>query len=328
MKGIAFGLKENFNIEFLSLYSSENCSSEINSQYKHIHFNNPEEAQDYLHSVHQYKKDLIFVLGFANLWFVDVPRVVYIPDFQHEYYPNYFRKDELKNRKHQYMLEAATASALWFPSQSVEHDAKKFLVNLAPKRLRLAFPNFRTCSSESSFNQQLPSEKKILLCVSQNWPHKNLQYLIDEWARIPTLFKEKWQLNLVGKGVSALNLIPQDSLMVYESLNDTELNDLYKKAKLFVLPSSFEGWSTPVEEALASSVPMLLNDLSVLREQMPFGAKFFTMKEKNDFSKKLQFLLAHEKEIDRMKNDLKKVERSSLNQFYSKLIEFFNEVKE
>jgi glycosyltransferase involved in cell wall biosynthesis len=62
-----------------------------------------------------------------------------------------------------------------------------------------------------------------------------------------------------------LGLIPYDDLMPLMRASVGVLN-----------PSLFEGWSTPVEEAKALGVPMLLSDLPVHREQAAaHGARFF-----------------------------------------------------
>jgi glycosyltransferase involved in cell wall biosynthesis len=54
-----------------------------------------------------------------------------------------------------------------------------------------------------------------------------------------------------------------------------DIAPLMRASVALLNPSTFEGWSTTVEEAKASGVPMLLSDLDVHREQAGEGAEYF-----------------------------------------------------
>jgi glycosyltransferase involved in cell wall biosynthesis len=56
-----------------------------------------------------------------------------------------------------------------------------------------------------------------------------------------------------------------DRVTVVESPDDGQLIDLYRKASVFCMVSSYEGYGMPVTEALALGVPVVISDLDVLR---------------------------------------------------------------
>jgi ABC-type sugar transport system substrate-binding protein len=57
-------------------------------------------------------------------------------------------------------------------------------------------------------------------------------------------------------------------------------------------PPNLEGWSTPVEEAKASDVPMILSNLDVHREQASDRAFYFGPKSPEQLAKILENYVA------------------------------------
>ena len=108
------------------------------------------------------------------------------------------------------------------------------------------------------------------LVVGDNRPHKNNAVLARAWAS----FGASPPLALVGAG-------PVDTrhpdLAVLASrtgaqachlgrVSQRELAWLYQHATLFLFPSCYEGFGSPLAEALAHGVPAVVSDLPVLRE--------------------------------------------------------------
>jgi len=63
---------------------------------------------------------------------------------------------------------------------------------------------------------------------------------------------------------------------------------------LFVMSSTFEGFSLGVLETMAVKVPMLLSDIVSFREQCGETAVFFKLDDVNDFVFKLRAMMADE----------------------------------
>jgi len=108
---------------------------------------------------------------------------------------------------------------------------------------------------------------------------KNLNLLIKAFAEVLKEFPE-WELWVVGEGDMVdeyKNLAKELGIMekvhFFGSLGDQELSKIYSKAKLLVLPSSFESFGMVVAEALAFGVPVIVSP--------NVGAKFLIDEGKN-----------------------------------------------
>lgn len=110
---------------------------------------------------------------------------------------------------------------------------------------------------------------RYILAVGTLEPRKNLSSLVAAYARIcrqpdvPALVLaggEGWGARLDGAG------IPSDRLVLTGHVTQEDLQPLVAGASLLVFPSLDEGFGLPPLEALACGVPVVANDLPVLRE--------------------------------------------------------------
>jgi glycosyltransferase involved in cell wall biosynthesis len=100
------------------------------------------------------------------------------------------------------------------------------------------------------------ADRKGLLCVGAEMPHKNIQRLIEAYSLLPIQTQHDHPLIVVGirsKGMrSFLEKYAQkfNSKVILPSyLTNTELEDLYFDSRLLVMPSLVEGLSLPILEA-------------------------------------------------------------------------------
>lgn len=114
----------------------------------------------------------------------------------------------------------------------------------------------------------------FVLSVCTLQPRKNLQRLVEAFARLPEDMRQAYPLVLIGadgwKNSELLRVIEplahagQVFTPGYVSRDD--LLKIYASAALFVYPSLFEGFGLPVAEAMASGVPVLTSNLTSLPE--------------------------------------------------------------
>src|SRR5262249_13814804 len=102
--------------------------------------------------------------------------------------------------------------------------------------------------------------RDYILCVSTLHPHKNLDRLLRVYAQTPGLphlvitglkgFAAKEIEKLAGAHVRITGWIPRE-----------ELYELFRCARAFIYPSTFEGFGLPVLEAMAAGIPLACSDI-------------------------------------------------------------------
>lgn len=105
----------------------------------------------------------------------------------------------------------------------------------------------------------LPREarKQQLLCVSTDFPHKNLDALIAAFA---ILRRTRPDLELVLVGARPWAGKPVQVLGVHSlgSVSDATLHTLYSESIATIFPSLYEGFGIPVLESMARGTPVVL----------------------------------------------------------------------
>jgi glycosyltransferase involved in cell wall biosynthesis len=122
-------------------------------------------------------------------------------------------------------------------------------------------------------------EKDYILFLGTLEPVKNVSRLLEAFKAFKEHLKQKgkkhdYQLAIAGKRgwlaqeyiqtAKDLNIIDDVRFLGY--VQGDEVVKLFNGAKLFVMPSLYEGFGMSVLEAMASGVPCLVSDISPLRE--------------------------------------------------------------
>lgn len=117
------------------------------------------------------------------------------------------------------------------------------------------------------------SLRPYVLCVAGADPTKNVETLVDAFARLPRPLREAHDLMLVGDFRRRVDLRKRVSRAGIEKqtvftgvVSDDRLVELYRHAALFVFPSRYEGFGLPVLEAMACGCPVISSNASSLPE--------------------------------------------------------------
>jgi glycosyltransferase involved in cell wall biosynthesis len=105
------------------------------------------------------------------------------------------------------------------------------------------------------------------------WNYKRVDVLISAWREVAEA-RPGARLLIVGEGVerSSLEKLTRETGLskVVEfrgHLNDAnEIHELLSESRIFVFPSTHEGWSRAVVEAMATGLPCVLSDIPAFRE--------------------------------------------------------------
>lgn len=112
---------------------------------------------------------------------------------------------------------------------------------------------------------------------------KNLDRLLEAWARLPPKVRSARKLALVCHAllaernhyeVMAGRLGILESLVLTGFVPDDVLRDLNQGCELMVFPSTYEGFGLPVAEALASGAPVVGSATTSIAELIPDAARF------------------------------------------------------
>ncbi len=164
-------------------------------------------------------------------------------------------------------------------SQSEKRYVEEFFGTKAAMKCRVVpnaidwnrFDAHQPSEEESEFSNLL--SQNYLLTVCHQFPHKNLQTLLTAFEQIAKRHPDL-RLYMVGTNSAsnqqfiATKLSPsaRERVRLLGFLSDSELGQLYRNAKLFVLPSLYEGFGMPAVEALGLGTPILVSGTTALPE--------------------------------------------------------------
>lgn len=124
----------------------------------------------------------------------------------------------------------------------------------------------------------LPADRPIVFSVGNRMPHKNFPALVEAVASLPagsrpvTVIAGSRLPDPLADQVVRLGL--ERDVVLPGWVSDAQLEALFQVADLYVCPSLVEGFGLPVVDALRRSVPVLANDVAVLREVGGDAARF------------------------------------------------------
>lgn len=207
-------------------------------------------------------------------------------------------------------FQTGKASTLPFPLYKLKFLAYKFVVSQAAKNSKkiIAPSNFSKDeivkllkidkskvgvvyegTDESLMSLDLVDKKEHFLYIGNAYPHKNLELLLEVFKDLPDLKlvlvgKEDFFYKKLKKKAENLNLT---NVKFFGYATDSELSDLYKKAKALIIPSFIEGFGLPALEAMSNKCVVLASDIPTLREICKDSAIYFDPRDKEDLEKKI-----------------------------------------
>jgi len=188
------------------------------------------------------------------------PAATSVLDLQHEEYPAFFSRAELRYRKVVYGWTVRRSRLVI----TISNHAASTLVH------RLGVPSGRIRPIHLGIDHErfAPGDgprEDFLLYPARAWPHKNHARLFDALRLLPGR-----RLVLTGyegpvpDGVDSLGLVSEDELVA-----------LYRKAAALVFPSVYEGFGLPVVEAMACGCPVACSNAASLPEICGDAARLF-----------------------------------------------------
>lgn len=245
----------------------------------------------YLHdrkTASKFKENKIDAVFALSQWYginFPIKTMTWIPDLQHKNLPNMFSLQGRIARDAQYCLQYASSNSIMVSSESTRDDFIRCYPHLNNKPLisvPFAIPpksKATVVDIKSALAKFGLSGRRFIYMPNQLWKHKNHISVIRA-AKI--LLDSEIDFLIVASGTPSDPRNPEHPQKVISSIAELGLKDkfiylglidysdlqcLMRASIAIINPSLSEGWSTPVEEAKALGIPLILSNLSVHKEQ-------------------------------------------------------------
>ena len=220
--------------------------------------------------------------------------VGWIPDFQHFRMPRFFADQERASRDRQFSEILDNCHRVILSSQDAERDCLRFRPPAAAKIRVHPFPSSMALQtmpkrSPASVLQKYHLPEKFALVANQFWSHKchltvvaAARMLAEGGLRVPFVltglpsdYRDPANA-IVSKVLQEISMGGlRDCVIPLAQVPYADLIALLRHAALVVQPSSFEGWSTTVQDAKALGRPVACSSIALHREQAPNAVGFF-----------------------------------------------------
>ncbi|WP_083498663.1 glycosyltransferase family 4 protein [Thermosulfidibacter takaii] len=164
-------------------------------------------------------------------------------------------------------------------------------------------------------------------------PHKNLVRALKAFS----LLRDKsLKFKIVGKKNNFITVDKEVEKIAQKLgsrveftgyVSDIKLKELYRKAKLFLFPSLYEGFGLPPLEAMACGTPVVVSNTASLPEVCGDAAYYVNPYDINDIARGIELVLKDEElQKELIQKGLKRVKLFSWETSAKKLIEIVEEV--
>ncbi len=232
---------------------------------------------------------------------VGIPRICWIPDFQHFHLPEFFSAQERQNRDRHFARTMAEADCVIVSNQCTYADAVRLFPEYRHKLAVLPFTMYLGADWQKIDTgpvlQKYELPKKFLLFPSQFWKHKNHITLFRAIERV----RERGMNDvvLVCTGYKHDSRFPDHDVRLKEFLDRHELAgtirvlgflprkdqvQLMRAAAAIVQPSLFEGWSALLEEARSLGKTVFASAIPMHQEQFAEGVHLFSPTSADELS--------------------------------------------
>jgi glycosyltransferase involved in cell wall biosynthesis len=182
-------------------------------------------------------------------------------------------------------------------------------------------------------NFRLNEKDHFFLHIGGEPDYKNSLSVVYSFNLLPSEYKNKYKLLIIGireprvlkeykDVVNSLNLSNKIVFLPYQS--DESIENLYKKATLFIFPSKHEGFGIPVIESLKYGCPLLCSNTSCIPEIAQEAAFYFNPNSHSELAQGIIEIVSNPKLTDeRVKLGYTIVKNYSLENFTLKVSDWY-----
>ena len=203
---------------------------------------------------------------------VAIPTAVFMPDVQHEFYPEFFDQGVLNWRKENYPPTTSRVDVLFTPSEHTKQTIIKKYGSAAAK-IQVVWhdvddefrPPYKPVTKEFT---ALRLPEKYFYFPANYWPHKNHSNVLKAFALLVEQGNQDAHLvftgapstgsELVEKSIRELGL--QKRVRMLGHVPRDVMPDLYRHAFALLFATKFEGFGIPLLEAFHTGTPVITSN--------------------------------------------------------------------
>ena len=229
-------------------------------------------------------------------------KIYWFPDFQHVYFPDFFKAEELNIRntiikdialkRGHLVLSSKTAHRDW---EALNRDSG---CNVHVIPFAVTHPTVNDIDIDDLIREFKIAKDYFIVC-NQFWQHKNHGVILKAALQLQ---KKGIECHFVFTGKeddyrnsayfqSVLSFITEHNLggnlKMLGLIDRRKQLRLMQNAKAVIQPSLFEGWSTVIEDAKSLGKAVIASDIPVHREQLMSEGLFFDPHDENELVEKI-----------------------------------------
>ncbi|MCK4635955.1 MAG: glycosyltransferase family 4 protein, partial [Candidatus Moranbacteria bacterium] len=233
--------------------------------------------------------------------------VVTAHDLAFKIFPETFPKKDLRKLNFLADYSFPHADKIIAISEATKMDLLKFYPKIKEEKIKVIHHGFDASFWQEDLNDEEIEnvlnkfnlvENKYLIYIGAIQPRKNLKFLIKIFDRIKKNYPELKLVLAGGNGwmwqdiyqTAEISKFSTDIIFT-ENISFDVMRILLRSAKLFVLPSLYEGFGIPILEAMASGVPAVCANNSSLPEVSGGAVGFFETDSLEDCENKIENIL-------------------------------------
>jgi glycosyltransferase involved in cell wall biosynthesis len=261
-------------------------------------------------------------------------------DMQHEYYPEFFTKEQLRDRSAIYRPSVEKAERIIVPSQFTrdtlieKYEIPEKKISLLPVGISESLHRAPSEDIERVVGKyNLP--KNYIFYPANPWLHKNHACLMAALRIYHEKYDTELQLVLTGR---IKNNVSISKYMAVAAGADKQVFDLgfipsedmpalYSGASLMIFPSLFEGFGIPLLEAMACGCPIAAANATSIPEVVGDAARLFDPMEPYDIAEAIHdVLLNHDFRSDLVEKGFRRVKQFYWSQIIPQLERIYTDV--
>ena len=269
-----------------------------------------------------------------------VPWIGYISDFQHRYFPEYFKRHEIFLRDRHFRWMVKNAKVLLVNSKSVKEDINRFFPRHSSIVIALPFlaplPKEWLDPSPLGLSVQYRLPEKYFLISNQFWVHKShltafkaLRYLIDHTGNKDVFivctglmhdYRFPGYMEKLMEEISELHL--QDQILLLGHIPKFDQISIMKGCIAVIQPTLFEGGpgGGSVYDAVALGVQSIVSDIPVNKEIVDNNVAFFKAGSEQDLYQNMLKIMDSPRRVME-KEELISLENERVERYAAKLLE-------